>query len=434
MRLFVLSGIGLSLLWGGLAIWSNQDVPVPIYGMLMVQATAWALVLSIWKKVGQEKIHPSKTAIFSFAVLMRLPSFFAAPIYEDDYFRFLWDGWNFVTKGSPYLGPPENFFDNPGDSELLQSVLYQVNYPEVPTIYPPICQLFFAIAAFFGPLQLWALRLVFLLVELSILALFCKIATPQKFLLLAWCPLLVFENCFQVHPDFLGASFLVLAFYYRQQQSALATGIFSALALGIKVTALPALPFLLWPLRKKGLLGFFLTLALMYAPFLIQGSRADFDGLLVFSREWEFNASLYALGSTFLPASLTKLIMLVLFSTVFFLTWIHWQRNGSNQNTIPSLLVIVYGVLFLVSPVVNPWYLLWIVPFVCLNPRAWSIAALALVSLSYVRGQTLANSSLDEFSQPLWLKTSEYVLILVLACWPFIPKSSHQKEEEQSGE
>ena len=432
MKFFVLSGISLSLLWGGLAVWSNQEVPVPVFGMLMVQAVAWGIVLLAWKRLSDEKKNPRIGVLFSFAVLMRLPSFFAAPLYEDDYFRFLWDGWNFITQGTPYLGPPEDFFDQSGQSESLQSVLYQVNYPEVPTIYPPICQLFFAIGAFIGPLQIWALRLVLLVVELSVLALFSKMASLRQFLLLAWCPLLVFESSFQVHPDFLGASFLLLAFYSRQRQSPLATGVFAALAVGIKVTALPALPFLLWPLHKKGLLGFLFTLIMMYGPFFLQGTRADFDGLLVFTREWEFNASLYAIGSTLIPASITKVVMLILFTSVFLTVWTFWRRDGSQQSTISSLLVVVYGMLFLVSPVVNSWYLLWMIPFVCLSPKAWSVAALALVSLSYVRGQTLNNSLLDEFSQPLWLQTLEYLIILLLACWPLASRLMSRKHPRRA--
>lgn len=414
MRLLVSSGIFLCFLWGVLAIWSNQALPVPIIGMLSIQALAWGTVLWTWKQQ-QKDLKKHKSTILGLAILMRIPSFFATPIYEDDYFRFLWDGWNFITKGSPYLGPPEKFFDQPGYSESLQSILYNVNYPEVPTIYPPACQIFFALAALIGPLQLWALRLVLLCVELSSLLIFFRIASAKQLLLLAWCPLLVFECTFQVHPDFLGASLLLLAFYARQRKAPLATGFFSALALGIKVTALPALPFLLWPLHKKSLLGFLATLTLMYLPFFLQGSKADFDGLIVFSRDWEFNASLYSIGSTILPKTLTKLIMLSLFSLVFFLLWFFWQNRGSTQHEIPKTLVVIYGTLFLVSPVVNSWYLLWILPFVCLAPRHWSITALIVTSLSYIRGQTLLESSLDEFSQPLWIQILEYSLVLALA-------------------
>ena len=378
-----------------------------------------AALLLLWKKFRDPQIRISKSTILWLALLMRLPAFYATPIYEDDYFRFLWDGWNFITTGSPYNGPPADYFDLPGHSELLQSILYNVNYPEVPTIYAPVCQAFFAIASFLEPLKLWPLRLVLLIVEMAMLLLFSRLASPRHLLLLAWCPLLVFENTFQVHPDCLAASFLVFAYFARQHQKHWLTGICCALALGVKVTAIPALTFLLWPLKKGKVIGFGLTVFLMYIPFFLQGSRADFDGLLVFTREWEFNASLFSIGAAFFPQTLVKLFMLGLFTASFLAIWFSWQRRGATQKDIPASLVGVYGFLFLVSPVVNSWYLLLILPFVCLAPRPWSVGALVLVSLSYVRGQTLPHSPLVDFQQPLWLQATEYTLVLVLVALPF---------------
>ena len=429
MRLLISSGIFLFLLWLSLAVWSNQAVPVPVVGMLGIQFVAWAVVIGLWVRYRDCEKEISNIAIISLALFMRLPSFYATPIYEDDYFRFLWDGWNFVTTGTPYNGPPANYFDEPGYSDSLQGILYSVNYPEVATIYAPVCQSFFALGAFIEPLKLWSLRLVLLMVEMSMLLLFSRLVTSRQLLLFAWCPLLVFENLFQVHPDFLAASFLLLAYVARKHNKHLSAGICCALALGIKVTVLPALAFLLWPLRKHGLIAFAVTCIAMYLPFFLQGSRADFDGLLVFAREWEFNASLYSIGASYFPSTTVKFIMLGIFTSTFLYFWFSWQRQGSNQGEIPITLVVIYGVLFLVSPVVNSWYLLLILPFVCLAPQPWSVSALIVVSLSYIRGQTLPDSPLDDFQQPIELLVIEYASILILVIFPTTLQKFTKKNE-----
>ena len=112
--------------------------------------------------------------------------------------------------------------------------------------------------------------------------------------------------------------------------------------------------------------------------------------------------------------------MLGIFTSAFLFIWLAWQRRGALQKEIPQTLVVVYGILFLVSPVVNSWYLLIILPFVCLAPRPWSIAALVVVSLSYVRGQTLPESPIDDFQQPLWLLVTEYTIVIGLAIYPWV--------------
>ena len=425
--LLIISGFSLVILWLLLAVWSNQPVPVPVVGMLMVQFIAWLIVISMWIKCRDDEENLSKVMILLFACLMRMPSFYATPIYEDDYFRFLWDGWNFVTSGTPYNGPPENYFDEIGYSEQLQEVLYNVNYPEVPTIYAPICQVFFSLGALIKPLELWSLRLVIFVVEISILFLFSRVASARQLLLLAWCPLLVFESMFQVHPDFLAACFLVLAYFMRKREKNLWVGVFCALALGIKVTVFPCLTFLLWPLRKQGMIAFGVTMVAMYLPFILQGTQADIDGLRVFAREWEFNASLYSLGASYFPRDIVKFCMLGIFVIAFLFIWFSWQRRGGLHHEISQSVVAVYGVLFLVSPVVNSWYLLLILPFICLSPRLWSLAAIIVVSLSYVRGQTLPNSLLDDFQQPIWLLTLEYTIVIALLVYSIAKQRSSSK-------
>ena len=71
------------------------------------------------------------------AVVFRLCGFAGGPFFEDDFFRYLWDGYRFATTGTPYGIAPEAFFVDPGVPAALVPVLDRINNPDLPTIYGP---------------------------------------------------------------------------------------------------------------------------------------------------------------------------------------------------------------------------------------------------------------------------------------------------------
>jgi hypothetical protein len=77
----------------------------------------------------------------------------------------------------------------------------------------------------------------------------------------------------------------------------------------------------------------------------------------------------------------------------------------------------VLGVFFLLSAVVNPWYLLWLAPWVAIRPTAPGIVALMVVSLSYLHGGAIHAPELAPYEHPKWLRPLEYGLILAAAVY-----------------
>jgi hypothetical protein len=79
----------------------------------------------------------------------------------------------------------------------------------------------------------------------------------------------------------------------------------------------------------------------------------------------------------------------------------------------------VLGTLLLCSATVNPWYLIWLAPFVAWQPTAAGLAALALVSLSYLTGLNLGWPALDNFAHPWWIRLVEYggIALAALLDW-----------------
>jgi hypothetical protein len=189
----------------------------------------------------------------------------------------------------------------------------------------------------------------------------------------------------------------------------MAVAVLCALAVATRIHALLLVPFLLWPLRVKPLLAFFGTLVLCYAPFWIQGSAADLAGLRAFAGEWEFNSSVFALVKAAGGWDAAKLICNAAF-IVFFACWFFRQRNSTSLRG-----DVIYGVFFLLSAVVNPWYLLWLLPFVAMHPTLVGIAALVAVTLSYLHGANLGAENLGPYDHPKWLRPLEYGIILAAA-------------------
>ena len=98
---------------------------------------------------------------------------------------------------------------------------------------------------------------------------------------------------------------------------------------------------------------------------------------------------------------------LLIFAAAFY--WL-MRRYWSGKDSEPPL-DIVFGMFFLVSPVINPWYLQWLLPFAAMRPRFWSVTALAVVSLSYTTGYNLGDPSLYAYAHPVWLRPLEFGLI-----------------------
>ncbi len=69
------------------------------------------------------------------AVAFRICGLVGGPLFEDDFYRYLWDGYRFATTGTPYAAVPEAFFTDPTVPAAFHTVLDGINHPELPTIY-----------------------------------------------------------------------------------------------------------------------------------------------------------------------------------------------------------------------------------------------------------------------------------------------------------
>ncbi|TNF06084.1 MAG: hypothetical protein EP323_05480 [Gammaproteobacteria bacterium] len=347
--------------------------------------------------------------LFFWAVIFRLVGCMGVPLLEDDFYRYLWDGYRFFENGSPYGVPPSVFFGDTSIPQTFINILAQVNYPQVPTIYGPTLEYSFLLSHLIAPAEVWPLQWLYSVVDLALIALLLRMAKPRWVLLYAWSPLVIKELAFTAHPDGLGVFFLMAAVYCRQRHWFKGAAVTLALSVGAKIFALLLVPFVLWRMPWHSWLLFVMALAALYMPFVWYGAT-DVAGLWVFARDWQFNSSVYALTRNWFDPMESKIILGLIFCCVYFvLFWRHtrsvWQLPRGD---------LLFGVFFLLAPVVNAWYLIWLLPFAVIYPHWWSWSASYIVLLSYLTGINFNVAGvLSMLHLPWWAKVVEYGLVLL---------------------
>ena len=404
-----LAGLWCAVGYGALAWVARQPGEPPLLAFFGLAAWTGLPVFGLFFHFrGRDEAFPF-ARMFAWAALFRLCGMLGGPFYEDDYFRYLWDGYRFATAGSPYGTAPEDFFADEQVPPEFQRVLDGVNHPELPTIYAPTTQVVFLAAFWLKPASIAALQAILICVDLLVLALLVRLAPGRAVMLYAWCPLVVKEVAFTAHPDGVGICLLlagiVLARRHRWCMSAICLG----LSAGAKVLALVVIPLVLAGGKARHWLLCGLTLAAIYAPFAVTGG-AGLASLQTFAREWEFNSALYGL----VAHALNPFDARVLLSFTYLGLWSAYgfRFMKDRPQAVPRG-DWLYGLLLAVSPVVNPWYLLWLLPFAVVYPSAWAWTASSAVLLSYVTGLNLHDFDLQPYDQPLWVRLTEYGAILL---------------------
>jgi alpha-1,6-mannosyltransferase len=284
---------------------------------------------------------------------LRLP-----PGPDDDIHRYVWDGRLQRLGYNPYIVVPSD----PAFAALHTSETRNLNNPDLPSPYPAGAQLFFRAVTAIQESTL-ALKAAFFVCELAIVFLLldilrCAGQPAHLVLAFAWNPLLAIEVAGSGHIDIVGALLLVLsaaALARRWRATA-------AVALGLAI-AVKFLPVVLLPLYWKrvrirdaalaaGVVG------LLYLPFLSHG-HIPIGSLGTYVQTFRFNGPLFAaLDQVAPPRLLAGLAVLAGLATA---TW-QRKRNASPECS-PDQFAWPMAASLCCAPVVFPWYLLGLLPF-----------------------------------------------------------------------
>ncbi|MBE7461866.1 MAG: hypothetical protein HS116_00095 [Planctomycetes bacterium] len=420
------------------------------------------------------------TWILFVALATRVLLISSNPIQEIDYARYLWDGGVLTNGGNPYVYAPEEIeVPDIADSEirrlqrlisadsLARQAFYRIEHRGIRTIYPPLAQAVFALSHWIAPWDLIGLRIVFLGFEFgAILLLFALLQRlslqPEWALIYAWSPLAIKELANSPHLDAIVVFFLTLVAWTWVSGRIL----LMAAALGLAVLA-KTFPVLLVPsaalavVRLVGVrkaLAFCIVFSAVvfagYLPFLLNGGSKVFHGLGAFASEWRQNGSLYplvegfvdsgfgfkgswTLGETTRPVAdwIARFITggLVAAAALGAGFWPEGRaRLASNdvsrrQNLLARWLFVV-AVLFFCAPAANPWYVTWLLPFLCIVPVRGLLLLTATVPFYYLRfyfeyheEKLLAAGWTPEqaFTWTCWFEYAPVFLLLAVDGWAY---------------
>lgn len=297
-------------------------------------------------------------------ILLRLIVFWCPPTLSEDIYRYVWDGKVQNAGFGPYDYPPQA-----DELKALRDQDYEkINHKDFRTAYPPAAELLFRALASISTnhvlFKLAVLAFDCLLLLLLLRLLSAENLPPALLLVYAWHPLAALEFAGSGHMDVIAISLMFLCFLMLPKRPAL-----SGIALGAAVLTkyLPAIT-LPWTLRKGGWkLGaaFIAIFIILLLPYYTPDFRL-FKGLFVFYRKWWFNDSVFGIlrllfGSAE-PARLTGGVF-ALGTTA----WCLWKRLSIYRS-----FFLVNAVIIVFAPVVHPWYVCWLIPFLVFhhNP-AW---------------------------------------------------------------
>jgi hypothetical protein len=290
------------------------------------------------------------TAVWHFLFLMKPPGL------DDDVHRYVWDGRLQRHGYSPYTSIP----DDPALSGLHTSETRTLNNPNVPSPYPAGAQLFFyAVAAIHE--STFAFKAAFVFCDVAIVLLLLDVLrfTGQGahwVLAYAWHPLLATEVAGSGHIDIAGVLLLLTSFAALLRRWRAIAALTFGLAVAVKLLPIVLLPLYWKRVRARDGALSVAALGLLYLPFVRQG-QIPIGSLGVYVRSFRFNDPVFSVLERLGPPELIAGLALL----IGFLTAV-WLRRKSTALLPDAFAWPIAASLFFV-PVVYPWYLLWLLPF-----------------------------------------------------------------------
>ncbi len=387
-----------------------------ITAFLVVITALWLLYLSVVLPLVRGKRLSKGTfwsaLIFAFvARAMLLPTDL---ILENDIYRYIWDGKVIAHGINPYLYPPLS-----GELAHLRGGTWEaINFPYIRTIYPPVLQAVFFLSYLVYPDSVIGMKLILTGFDAGTVLLLVRLLqntgkSMQLVLVYAWCPLVIREVANAGHADAITAFFVVLFLLTLVEKRRIASGFVLALLIMTKLYAVLFIPLLMRRIGWRQTLAVPAWILLGYTPFMGAGKHL-FSGLYAYSTEWRYNAGAY---------ELVRLIWGILepawidpgqaaryssAAIVFIICGIIWLRSRSDDSLtiIASQLLTITGSLLFFSPVIDPWYLLWLVPLLVYRPNGAWLFLIGAVQWSYAFYYSL------EF--PFWTRPAEYIPFAIL--------------------
>ncbi len=423
--------------------WLAYFIPrTATFELLLCYGVLYLAYLALYRDTDSKQVY----LFLGLAVVFRLVWFAAIPALSDDFYRFIWDGKLMAHGLNPFTATPEQLMQAGNlDHYNLTIELYQnLNSPRYFTIYPPLNQVVFWLAAELFPRSAWGsvmvMRFFILLAELGSLLLLPRLLKlnqlPSKYALLyALNPLVIAELTGNLHFEAMMIFFLLLAIYFWQKQKVFTSGVMLGFSVAAKLLPLMLLPLWLGRLSWKKLLLFYLangiTCFLLFSYLL----DADFlrgmqSSLGLYFSKFEFNASIYYLirqvgfwikGYNIIEMVGRYLALSVVLFIAFMCLWQHYR-----QLSIWQAMLWVWFFYLLMATIVHPWYLAPLLVISVFTRFRFVVLWSFLIFFTYINYQA------DGYKENLWVVALEYVAVLVFLFYELVGKRKIKVSERLS--
>jgi hypothetical protein len=387
-------------------------------GQIAGQLVAFALYLPAawlcWRglRVGRRGVM----IVLAVAAVLRAVAFDPAspPPLTTDTYRYAWDARVQAAGVNPYRHSPASpELERFRDTEIWPNV----NRKEWLTVYPPGAEAsFFAARSAFGP-DVRATTWLFLLAEGTALALLVLVLVrlrvpPERVAVAAWHPLAVSEIAGNGHVDalaLLAGAALLAAWAGRRQRLAGAAVGFGAL---VKLGPLLLLPALARSGGRRFALVAAATVVAGYALYSTAGRNVVGSLFRYLDREDLGSLAWWTLAPHLGRDGASVLLFLAVLAIVAVVS----LRAHDSVEQVARTCLLVLGSLLLAAAFLQPWYALWLLPFLAVTAAPAWLWLTGTLPLLYTFG-------LEDGSLPAWVRIAIYVPFAVLSlAWLVRPR------------
>lgn len=358
--------------------------------------------------------------VLGFALLFRAALLVTNPSLSDDVFRYVWDGKLINAGLDPHLHPP-----SAQELAHLRGTLWEgINHKSMVTPYPPLAEALFASVYRVAPESLKAMQVAAVLLDLGVLTLLLFMLVKagldvRRVLVYAWNPLVLVQFAHSAHYDAAMTLPLLAAIYLLSMGKRWVSGLLLGVSVLVKIVPAAVAPLFIPLWGFPGLAAAGVVVGMGIYPWLSGG--VGLSGLLSEASDARFNDSLGYL--------LYKLLGLVvadpdeasrgvaaaaLFASAVSAAFLIWRHRAGWKGLLQAVYWIL-GLFLLLNAVVEPWYLTWMVPFLCFflasGSNGWPHLGLASGWLLMSGSVVLTDLTyLPQYGSSLWIwvRVAEY--------------------------
>ncbi|WP_418499740.1 mannosyltransferase [Flagellimonas sp.] len=364
-------------------------------------------------------------------ILFRLVFLMAEPNLSQDFFRFIWDGELIKNGINPYLHTPDQLMEQGNvpiaNADELYAGMSELNAKHYSN-YPPVNQLFFALAALLGGGSILGsiivMRLSIILADLGILYFGRKLLQNLNLAnhMAFWYflnPLVIIELTGNLHFEGIMLFFFVWSLYLISKNQMLWAAPVYALSIMVKLVPLLLLPMFLKYLGIKKSIAFYslasvscvLILYPFYSSFFID-HYSETVGL--WFSNFEFNASVYnvvkKIAVEHYEAKPWELIetygSMIIKAMIAIVLLIALLRKNQKLQTVITSMMLALACYYFLSSTVHPWYVVFLLGIAIFTEYKFVLVWSFAVILSYYAYTN------PDYKENLWLLAIEYILVI----------------------